>query len=125
MLNRIKPATVYLHRPCSVVAVGTAMGLGNSDRTAINALYSPKLKKSGYLSLPAMNTLVRAHLPVRRCVKFTKGNRPTLAAWAESHAGTQAVICVLGHFLYYDGTRYHSYGYNAGDPVVCVWELDK
>ena len=120
-MKRILPAKIYEGIPCSAVAVGCALGC--ADKKATDALMSPELKDDGYLSLDGMNRLIRSNLGVTRRVNFRRGERPALRDWAHANLGTRAVVCVLGHYLYFDGRDYHSFLWNGGDEVVSVWEL--
>ena len=120
-MKRIIPAEVYRGLPCSIVAVGCALGL--SEKAALRGLKSPELKKGGYLSLKPMNELVRANLAVKKRVDYRRGERPALREWAHDNIGQSAVICVLGHYLFFDGRDYYSFLFNGGDEVVAVWYL--
>lgn len=119
-MKRMIPASIYEELPCSVVAVGCALGI--ADPAALRALTSPSLHEDGYLSLKGMDALVRANLPVRRCVRFRRGERPALETYT---GGTYkpAIVCVEGHFLYTNGFSYWSFFENASDRVVAAWEL--
>ena len=120
---RITPANAYRGLPCSMVAVGCAMQ--TVDTAVISGLRSPDLQTDGYLSLNGMNALVRANLRVKKRVNYKRGERPALRVWAHGDgAGKKAVVCVLGHYLYFDGRDYHSFLWNGGDPVVAVWYLE-
>lgn len=120
-MKRIIPEKVYEGRPCSVVAVGCALGL--TDKAAVEGLRSPALHRDGYLSLKGMDALIRGNLAVKRVEYFRKGERPALRDFAHQHKGSKAIICLMGHFVYYDGRDYHSYFWNGSDPVVQVWYL--
>lgn len=120
-MKRIVPADIYRELPCSVVAIGEAMGI--ADRASLDALFSAQLHSDGYLSLKGMNALVRANTDVIRREDFRRGERPALRDFAHAHLGQKAVICLLGHFVYFDGRDYHSFFWNGGDPVVAVWYL--
>ena len=120
-MKRVIPKKCYEGKPCSVVAVGSALGL--ADRASISGLKSPQLHEDGYLSLKGMDALVRANLRVKRVEYFKKGQRPALRDYAHLHKGQKAVICLLGHFVYFDGRDYHSFFWNGGDPVVQAWVL--
>lgn len=120
-MKRIEPDRIYRGKPCSMVAVGCALGIASRD--ALESLRSPLLHKDGYLSLDGMNRLVRANLRVTRRVNYRRGHRPALRDWAHTHPGTKAVICVEGHFIYFDGRDYHSFLWNGGDDVISVWEV--
>lgn len=121
-MKRITPNDIYRGLPCSVVAVGCAMQ--NTDADTIRRLVSDDLHQDGYLSLDGMNRLIRANLRVIRRVNYKRSQRPKLRNWAHTHPGQRAVVCVLGHYLYFDGRDYHSFFWNGGDPVVSVWYLD-
>lgn len=129
-MERIIPNTVYEGLPCSVVAVGCAMQ--TVDKAVVNGLlgdalsgsHGPKLQSDGYLSLNGLNGLIRANLSVKRRENFRRGERPTLQDFAHSHRSKRAVVCVYGHYLYFDGRDYHSFFKNGEDPVVSVWYLD-
>jgi hypothetical protein len=106
--------------------------MGTSDAGIVNGLYGdvlggaygPKLQSGGYLSLNGLNGLIRAHLAVTKRENYKRGERPALRDWAHAHLGQRAVVCVLGHYLYFDGRDYHSFLWNGGDPVVSVWYLE-
>lgn len=129
-MKRITPDDVYQGLPCSVVAVGSAAGI--TDICDVNMLlsdvkkgiYGEKIKDDGYLSLKGLNSLIRAKMSVRRRENYRRGERPALRDWAHAHLGKRAVVCVYGHYLYFDGRDYHSFLWNGGDPVVSVWYLD-
>lgn len=120
-MHRIIPNDIYKGKPCSVVAVGCALNI--ASESALNVLKSPLLHDDGYLSLDGMNRLVRANLTVVRRINFRRGERPVLRNWAHEHQGAKAVICVAGHFVYFDGNNYHSFFWNGSDEVIAVWEI--
>ena len=120
-MRQIIPGAIYDDLPCSVVAVGTAMGV--KDARDLKQLVSGNLHDDGYLSLDGMNELLRANLEVKRTLYYKRGSRPSLLRFASEHRGQKAVICLLGHFIYYDGENYHSFFDNANDAVVKVWLL--
>ncbi len=120
-MKRVTPSNVYRGVPCSVVAVGCAMGVTARER--IRALYSPSLKPNGYLSLGAMDRLVRANLSVTRRVNYKRGQRPILRDWAHENKGIKAILLVASHFIYFDGRDYHSFFWNGGDIITSVWEV--
>lgn len=120
-MRRIIPSDIYREKPCSVVSLGCALQI--CDERALSALVSPYLRGDGYLSLKGMNELVRANCRVVRRTDYRRGERPALRDWAHEHLGERAVVCVAGHFVYFDGKDYHSFFFNGGDPVICVWTL--
>lgn len=120
-MKRVKPNDIFSGEPCSIVAVGCALGESSAD--ALTRLRSPDLHRDGYLSLDGMNRLVRANLSVVRRLNYKRGQRPKLRDWAHTHPGVKAVICVAGHFIYFDGRDYYSFFWNGGDEVISVWEV--
>lgn len=118
-MKRIIPSDIYKEIPCSVVALGCALGI--TSKNDLEGLFSDELKADGYLSLNGMNKLIRAHIDVKKRVNYKRGERPILVEFAHSHKGQKAVICVAGHFIYFDGRDYHSFFWNGGDPVISVW----
>lgn len=121
-MRRIIPADIYREKPCSMVAVGCALGI--SDESALEGLRSPFLRSDGYLSLKGMDTLIKANAEVVRCESYRKGSRPMLCDWAHAHEGVKAVVCCLGHFVYFDGHDYHSFLWSGSLPVVATWILN-
>ena len=120
-MKRIVPNEIYRELPCSVVAVGCALGIADSE--TLRGLCSSDLHDDGYLSLRSMNALIRANTGVRKQEYFKRGHRPVLRDFAHEHLGSKAIICLLGHYVYYDGKDYHSFFWNGGDEVVSVWYL--
>jgi len=120
-MNQIIPDDIYWELPCSIVAVGCALGYTKEEDVA--NLDSDKLKYDGYLTLKGMNTLVRSCLTVKRALYYKKKERMTLKDFIKEYEGSKAVICLLGHFIYYDGKDYHSFFKNDDDLVVQVWFL--
>lgn len=118
-MKRIEPSSIYNYMPCSVVAVGCAIGADSVN--ALNGLKSRSLHSDGYLSLRGMESLVKANLDVTGKEYYRKGQRPALRDFAHAHEGRKAVICLLGHFVYFDGHDYYSFFKNGGDQVVQVW----
>ena len=129
-MKRILPNKVYKGLPCSVVAVGCAMGI--DDKAEAKELLAEaregafgggRLQADGYLSLRGMNALIRGHKAVTGRVDYKRGQRPCLRDFCHSYSG-KAVVCLLGHFIYVEGGNYYSYFFNGDDPVVSVWCLD-
>ena len=121
-MNRITPDDIYRGLPCSIVALGCALGC--ADLETASSLCSDKIKEDGYLSLNGMNTLIRAHTAVKKVAYFRNGKRPALRDFAHANEGHRAIICLFGHFVYFDGHNYYSFFKNGSDPVVQVWYLD-
>ena len=121
-MKRIEPMGVYQRLPCSMVALGCAMGI--TDRNALNSLKSPQLKEDGYLSLKGMGDLIRANLKVEKAVYYARNERMRLRGFAHMDGkDKKAIICLLGHYVYFDGHDYYSYFWNGDDPVVKVWYI--
>lgn len=123
-MKRIIPAECYRGLPCSAVAVGCAMGITNAFTVGVAGLISLDLHADGYLSLDSMNRLIRGHLRVLKRENYRRGERPALRDWAHEHLGAKAIVCVRGHYVYFDGKDYHSFFFNGGDPVISIWYLD-
>lgn len=120
-MKRIVPDKIYRGLPCSVVAAGCALHL--AVRASIRALYSPDLKRDGYLSLDGMNRLIRANMAVVRRVNYKRGQRPCLRDFCHEFSG-RAVVCVAGHFVYVENGDYYSFFKNGNDEVISVWILE-
>lgn len=120
-MDRIIPDKIYEGLPCSMVAVGCAMGL--TEKKDIVALKPSGLHPDGYLPLDGLNRLVRSQLRVIRTEYYKRVERPALSDWAHEHIGQRAVICLLGHYIYFNGYDYFSYFENDDDPVVKVWYI--
>lgn len=118
-MKRVLPKDIYRGHPCSVVAVGCALGVGVRDD-----LFSDELKSDGYLSLKSMNSLIRSKLKVVKRVNFKRGERPILCEWAHENFGKKAIICLEGHFIYFDGEDYYSFFWNGSDKIVTVWYIE-
>ena len=112
-MKRKTPGSEYRGLPCSMVAVGCALG-----GTAQNV---PQLKDDGYATLASMNRYIRANMPVKKQIKYKRGERPKLK---DLHLDGRAIVCVLGHYLYLDHEDYWSYFKNSQDDVVSVWVLE-
>ena len=119
-MKRILPNAMYRRKPCSVVAVGCALG-ASSD--ALTALTAPELRSDGYLTLDGMNRLIRAHMAVKRRFKYSRGDRPTLREFCHAFSG-RAIVCVTGHYVYVEGGDYYSFFYNGKDEVISAWILE-
>ena len=119
-MKKFFPNKIYKGLPCSVVAVGCALGI--ADPEAVKGLYSPALHADGYLSLNGMNKLIRANKRVIRRVDYKRGERPILRDFCHSFSG-DAVVCVSGHYIYVTGGDYYSFLWNGDDEVIAVWVL--
>lgn len=120
-MKRIEPSSIYNFKPCSMVAVGCAVGC--TDEDALNSLKSASLHSDGYLSLKGMESLIKANLSVEKSVYYKRGERPVLRDFAHANEGRKAIVCLLGHYVYFDGHDYYSFFKNGGDQVVKVWYL--
>lgn len=119
-MRQVIPAEVYEELPCSMVALGSALGLADEER--VSELASDALKDDGYLTLDGMNKLIRAHMKVKRTMYYRRFERPTLEQFMRRFKG-KAIVCLLGHYIYVDGDEYYSFFENSQDPVVKVWEV--
>ena len=99
--------------PCAQVAISCALGY--------IAPMSPS-SIDGYTTLADQNRYVRQYLNVAKSVTFKRGERPKLKDLLANET-RKAIICVYGHFVYYNGKNYLSYFDNDNDEVVRVWYL--
>lgn len=122
-MKQIIPGLAYDDLPCSIVAVGCA--LGYTDSASITALNPRGLHKDGYLSLQNMERLITENLSVDCKVYFKRGCRPTLEVFAGGREGLRAIVCLEGHFVYFDGENYYSFFENDKDRVVQAWYVEE
>ena len=71
-----------------------------------------------------MDDLLKANMRVIRRVYYKRGERPRLWDFMRENKGRRAVLCLLGHFVYFDGEDYHSFLKNDGDLVVKAWYVE-
>lgn len=119
-MKRHEPSSIYRGEPCSIVAVGCAMGI--TSKRELSALTPPSLHSDGYLSLDGMNRFIRANMAVKKRVNFRRGERPCLRDFCHGFPG-KAVVCVRGHFVYVEDGDYYSFFRNGNDDVISVWQL--
>ena len=119
-VKKFTPKEAFEGYPCSVTAVGTAMGL-NTEREILSIM-PDGLRKDGYLSLKGGNVFIRRYLRVQRYTSFKKGQRPTLGELLPCE-GKKMIVLVLGHYVYAEGKYYYSFFDNINDEVVGVWWL--
>ena len=100
--------------PCLVTALYCATGLFESPRGY------PELKADGYATLSSANKWIRQNLKIKKRTDYKRGERPKLR---DLHLDGQAVVCVLGHYIFVDHEKYWSFFDNEDDDVVAVWEL--
>ena len=117
-MKRIMPDRVFNDIPCSMVAVGCALG---NDRDSI-IHKAVGLKNDGYLTLNDMNKYIRSLLPVQKKEYYKRGTRPVLKDILTNN-NKKAVVCLLGHYIYIDNDNYYSFFDNDEDEVVCIWWL--
>ena len=121
-MKQIIPGDAYRGLPCSIVSMGCA--LGYTTLGEISALVAPGVHSDGYLSLKNMEALIKAHSAIDCKTYYKREKRPTLREFAHANEGRRAIICLLGHFVYFDGHDYHRFFKNGNDPVVQVWYLE-
>ena len=118
-MKRKNPSGEYYNLPCSVVTVGCALrDCAEAKRLAKELKLN--YHDDGYLSLAEMNKLVRACLPVEKKVVYKRGERPLLRDFDKR---SRAVVCALGHYVYWEYGNYYSFFNNDNDEVVCAWFL--
>lgn len=116
-MKRILPNTWLESTPCLIVSVCSALRCGP---VVFEADDYPKLRDDGYATLNAANKWIRSHLNVRKRVTYKRGERPKLR---ELDLDGEAIVCVLGHYIYADKDTYWSFFDNDDDEVVTVWLL--
>ena len=111
-MKRIVPNEELINLPCSVVAVSCALDSVPKDL--------PELKPDGYATLKAANKFIRKHLDVQKYVSFKRFARPKLK---DIVFESEAIVCILGHFIYVKQDIYYSFFDNDNDPIVAIWFL--
>ncbi len=108
-------------QPCSYIALVCA----TKDMVVpFLSVHLPKVDRKGYCKLADMTPSIKAHFPNVRYIYVRPAWRSTLSNFIEGHKGTKAIICVQGHFIYFDGTDYYSYFDNDQDTVIAIWMLN-
>ena len=119
-LTKIIPKVKYDNMPCVYVAVGTAYEQING--TDFADPLPAELRGDGYATLNVANKYIRQHLTVKKRQDFRRGERPLLGEFLKDNT-EKCVICVLGHFIYAEESKYWSFFDNDTDEVVAVWYL--
>ena len=84
-MKRITPDNIYRELPCSVVAIGSALGI--VQKSDLDVLFSSELHSDGYLSLKGMDALIRQKTQVKRRENYKRGQRPASSMqWSMSIA---------------------------------------
>ena len=112
---RKTPNDYLADSPCLVTALYCATGLFESPHGY------PNLKKDGYATLSAANKWIRENLDIKTRTDYKRGERPKLK---DLHLDGQAVVCVLGHYIFLDHETYWSFFDNEDDDIVVVWILE-
>ena len=120
-MKRITPKDFFLDLPCSVVSIGCASEMlrGTFDYDKIRLFSEQASANDNYATLRSVNEQVRKFFKVKKYTYFTRAERRTL----KEFSGINAIVCVLGHYLYLNGDTYYSFFNNENDKVVAVWEL--
>lgn len=120
-MKRITPKDFYLDLPCSVVSIGCASETlhGSFDYGKIKAFSEIASANDNYATLRSVNEQVRKFFNVKKYTYYTRAERRTL----KEFSGINAIVCVVGHFIYLHGNEYYSFFDNENDKVVAVWEL--
>lgn len=111
---RKNPPAVCDGIPCILAAIGTVKPLSQIE------IIPDSINPTGYTRLDAANRLIRKNLSVKKSIEYRRGNRPKLK---ELHLDGQAIVCVLGHYLYLDRETYYSFFENENDEVIRIWML--
>lgn len=124
-LQQVLPPENLIHLPCSLCSLHTAF-LFNSSKRPFVLTDEIQLYQNGYMTLKGMNRMVRDHLAVKKYVQYPRGSRPTLLTFnadKNAHFSNRAIICVYGHYLYWEPGYYYSFFSNEYDEVVAIWFL--
>lgn len=111
---RETPNAYLESEPCLVTAVYCATGFLDSPHGY------PDVRPDGYVTLTAANKWIRDNLRITKRIDYKKGERPKLK---DLHLKGQAVVCVLGHYVFLDHETYWSFFDNKDDDVVALWML--
>lgn len=119
---RHEPHQKYNCFPCSVVGTGTAYEYLTGKEFPMTM---PKgINPDGYLPLKDEDAYIRQFLTVKKKKYFQRKERITLSEFLNNNKDAVAV-CVLGHFIFVDGSDYWSFFNNECDMVVCAWYLER
>lgn len=105
--------------PCSQIALMCAA----EDMVVPLTVQPPKVDKVGYCRLQDMNQVIRKVFPQARFIYVNRAFRNTLSHLIAGHQGIKMIICVQGHFIYFNGSDYYSYFNNDNDTVIAIWML--
>ena len=119
---RITPDNKFLDLPCAHVAIGIAYERRFHDPFPQQALSISCA--NGYCTLREADSAIRHLLPVRKKVYFKRNERMALSEFLGANEA-HCVVCVLGHYIYAEGSTYWSFFDNEDDPVVCAWYIEK
>ena len=119
---RITPDRKYFDMPCAHVAIGTAYERRFCKPFPQQALSIARA--NGYCTLREADSAIRHLLPVRKKVYFKRNERMALSEFLGANEA-HCVVCVLGHYIYAEGSTYWSFFDNEDDPVVCAWYIEK
>lgn len=127
-MKRITPKDFYLDLPCSVVSIGCASEMlrGTFDYDKIRAFSEQASANDNYATLRSVNEQVRKFFNVKKYTYYIREQRKTLnqlAGLQNWKNGFNAIVCILGHFIFVNNDSYYSYFNNDNDKVVAVWEL--
>lgn len=124
-MNRKQPSLDYLNTPCLSVAIGSAL---NTSGVSYKTSYD-----NGYTTLNDANELIREteNIYVIKRFQFKRGERPLLNELKDyfnmnNISCSKAIVCVTGHYLYYDldNDTYYSFFDNDTDEVINVWSIE-
>ena len=99
--------------PCAQVAISCAVG---------HIIPLTPSRADGYTTLADANTYIRENLNISKSITFKRGERPTLSEFLTGNS-IRSIICVSGHFIYFDGIAYWSFFNNDNDEVIRVWYI--
>ena len=119
---RITPDNKFLDLPCAHVAIGIAYERRFHEPFPWQSLSISRA--DGYCTLREADSAIRRLLPVSKKIYFKRAERMPLSEFLGANEA-HCVVCVLGHYIYAEGSTYWSFFDNEDDPVVCVWYVDR
>lgn len=139
--------TMYNNIPCIVVAMTTAFeemivckkcnthdAYNISDPQYRNYVYETLNEfnravatshSDGYTTLDDANKYIRSIFKVKKRHHFNRNDRPALSTihLIDEIKDEKCIICVKGHYIYYNGRSYFSAFDNDLDEIIEVWVL--
>lgn len=118
---RFNPSQKLNEFPCSVVALASATDLSHFNNEEIKEIMN-HCKKDGYMSLKCMDKMIKKFYNLKEEREYKTYERPTLEHFLNTN-NRNAIVCVVGHFIYVEGSDYFSFFNNDKDKIVKVWYI--